>query len=572
MAISHPRKQPSGESSKSRPPSRAHTSTPPTPSAERVHRGLWSTFRSASRSGSQSSVGGQSTRSTAGENGAARSTPPPVPKLRQDSNGKRPRITIPPADELGVHVLNSPPPPYRRDDYAQDAEAEPDTLDLGGRCSPLCGLPSPKLTATVAPSTKGKEKERARGSRDRTRASIEDKGRRVEDVTRPMRVGSPIPREIEREKRTLFTPLPIEKVASGSGSGLSRRSSAKESVTGAIRAKRTKHGSFDFERPVSTNVGRVPSMRTALHRMGVGPDLLSRSSAQPMERTTSAKELPARPGESRIQVQKQSSSLPSSVGRPAKRPTLDVHAAPMARRPTDSSRETTSPLPPHHPSTRHPEHDPNTPNSSHSGHSSSLGRSAGGRMLRTLHGPFKFEPAVPPIPGSPAGEERPGRHSDVSASPSKLRQERVAAHGRSLDLGLTLSWAPQKVREDAVLSYNRPNSRLAGGSVKPPSRWRNDVAGEGNRLEAGSSRATSDVARAFKEALGDAAYATFKTCMSCHDCHVLIVGIHDGSNLQMFTVLTHKQSRWTDPMDSSLMQVDFLITLLLWTKGENRIF
>ncbi|PSS35426.1 hypothetical protein PHLCEN_2v1581 [Hermanssonia centrifuga] len=495
----------------------ANGTSSPTPDDQRS-RGLFSGFRSGSRSGSQSSVG--SSRSNVIERTSPRNTPPPpVPKLNADTS-KRTRISLstPLSPTVPVHVLNSPPPPYRQNDYARGRDdVEPDDLDLGGRCSPLCGLQS-AMAPTAGPSEKGKERERARGARDRSRETNDERERRrrqEKDITHPRRVGSPILREREREARAaLVAPAPLEKVASGSGSGTSRRSSTKESVTNAIKTKRTKHGSFDFERPVSALGGG--NIRTVLG-MGLGADSYDRARTQPMERSVSVKEKVPRAQELGVtQGHKMTSSLPSSVGR-TRRPVLDVDTAPaITRHATESSQATSAPASSatrsHH---HHADMDPISPTSSHSGHSSSLGRHTGGRLLRGMHGAFRFEPAVPPIPGSPATDERShlsGRAAGTSASPTKLRQGRVASKGRSLDLGLSLSWAPQKVKQEAVLSYGRQTSSTTGSTGRSRARWGGAMVDDQGRLGAGSSQASSDVAQAFREALGDAAYGTFKNC------------------------------------------------------------
>lgn len=172
---------------------------------------------------------------------------------------------------------------------------------------------------------------------------------------------------------------------------------------------------------------------------------------------------------------------------------------------------------------------PASPLSSTSGESSvhnrdgSWGRSGGKRMARGSHGPFKFEPAVPPIPGSPADTTRKTTVRSVSrpTSPSPMptptadtqlsrsQQARLAGKGRSLDLGLGLTWAPSKVREEAVLRVGRPQAGVSAttSAMRARSRWRG--ADEEGRLTAG---AASDVAEAFKEVLGDAAYGIFKNC------------------------------------------------------------
>ena len=95
-----------------------------------------------------------------------------------------------------------------------------------------------------------------------------------------------------------------------------------------------------------------------------------------------------------------------------------------------------------------------------------------------------------------------------------------------MDLGLSLSWAPQRVREEALLSYNNQNPGVGmggggGGSgsattSRVRTRWRGHGGGvdEEGRLDRPVTRSASGVAEAFREALGDAAYGTFKTCKS----------------------------------------------------------
>lgn len=467
------------------------------------------------RSGSGSSVGTQSSRSNAGGDVARESPPPLPPKPGSSSKPTRPLQVVPPTRAATYTSLNSPPPPYRLDDFEN---APPDELDLDGRCSPLCGLPSPRLTP-VGQSSKGKERERQRAwtpqERSREAGDRQDPRRRAEvEITHPRRVGSPVLRERESRidsrlgsragSRATAKPgpsaVPMEKV--GSGSGLSRKSSAKDSsASAALKGKRTKHGSFDFERPVSVT-GTATNMRTALRGLGVSFE------ASPLERSRSAKDMGAQPQV--LVKQPQSSSLPSRTGT---RPTIDTRAPPISRQPTDSSQGGNSTSTAGRSYFNYGDNDPISPISSNSGHSSSWGRKAG---VRTL-GPFKFEPAVPPIPGSPATDERDGRGARGAkdhSSPSKLRQEYAATKGRSLDLGLSLSWAPQKVREEAVLSYNRSTGGVSTSTGRVKTRWRGGAADEQGRLDTASSVDASGVAKAFKDALGDAAYVVFKTCES----------------------------------------------------------
>lgn len=482
VAITHPRKT-SDQSQESR-HAKGHddVSSPRT----QTNRGLWSGLRSASGS----SVGAQSSRSNVGES-ASRETPPPVPP-KPGSSSRQPPVA-PPSRSGTKDSLSVPPPPYNMNDYEH---AMADELEVDGRCSPLCGLPSPRLTP-VGASEKGKERERAKSSEDETRRKRESARRRREEkeITSPRRVGSPAIREKDRESR--MGAAPLEKVGSGSGSGASKKSLQRDSAPAAIKAKRTKHGSFDFERPMSVTGGM--NMRVALRHIGERLDPL------PIERSHSAKERPPAPPPKTSQ---QSSSLPISAGRHAKRPSVDVNASTLARHPTESSQGVHSAGRAYFNS---PDFDPVSPHSSHSGHSSSWGRNAGARLQRTLHGPFRFEPAVPPIPGSPASDLRSSGGSGGApekAAPSKLRPDRIASKGRSLDLGLHLSWAPQKVREEAILPYGS-DGRKSATTTRARARWRGGMVDEQGRL---CGRAASDVAQDFKEALGDTAYETFKTC------------------------------------------------------------
>lgn len=586
VSIQGPRKLSSRESSVAA--VRQNGASSPIP-ADQPSRSLWS---GRFRSGSGSSAGAHSSKSTVGEPSTFRETPPPPvpPKASTSAKVSRPVLVTsasrPPARQDTVNTLNSPPPPYEHSEYHQYSESE----DLAGRCSPLCGLPSPRLTPV---SEKGKEKERdrdrdkdrvrnversrgverakeaerdrlreaekqrvwaeqekekerervrqqekeilqrdkerARGSRDRqpdvARERDRRKGKEKEvEITQPRRVGSPGVKERERESRpaaattttTTITPAvaaaaaaaaqvaaaPIEKVASGSGSGNSKKS--KESIT-ATKVKRTKHGSFDFERPVSGAM----NMRTALRGLGVG---FYGHAPQPLDKSLS-KESGVRP-QDLSQHRQEPSAQSHWTGRSGKRPTVDVTAATLARSPTENSQ---SPNP--NSATRSHFHysdfDPVSPHSSQSAHSSSLGRSAGNRALRGAHGAFKFEPAVPPIPGSPAGDER-GAHAIRGLNPqperAKLARAASVTKGRSLDLGLSLSWAPQRVREEAILSYTQPGIRQAATTSRVRSRWRTAVADEHGRLDSSTTGSASSVAAAFKEALGDAAYGTFKNC------------------------------------------------------------
>ncbi len=473
-----------------------------------------------------------------------------------------------------VHVLNSP----RRGEFMED-DPDADLISLEGRCSPLCGFGTGTSSkGSYTSMDKGKEKERRRSSRDRsaerTRESRKEKERErerekeKERITHPRRVGSPLPRARQSASAVAVAAVPMEKSSSGQ-SGNSRRSGSKEhrvahprsgAETGvAARAKRIKHGSFDFERPVSAGSGAAPagggiSIRAALCNMSIGET--ERQSA--LQRSRNERAGPRRPTDDSVEDGSAPSSIPSKRGAldKGKKPAMDVHFAEPPSHELDHSTSTGH----HSQPTSHSSHSqprsrvhgnqpahsnstsshghrrdpvPASPMSTASGEASgessghnrdgSWGRSAGKRVGRASHGPFRFEPAVPPIPGSPADTDRKSAPRSVprpsSPSPlssldpmSKSQYARLAGKGRSLDLGLGLTWAPSRVREEAVLRVGGPRTGISSttsSAARARSRWRG--ADEEGRLTAG---AASDVAQSFKEALGDSAYGIFKNCQS----------------------------------------------------------
>ncbi|KAJ2985834.1 hypothetical protein NUW54_g10013 [Trametes sanguinea] len=182
---------------------------------------------------------------------------------------------------------------------------------MEGRCSPLCGFGGSSSKGSHASQEKGKEKEkeRMRGARERSwererqrgydrkekerekekeqareRRKDREKEKEREHITHPRRVGSPLPRDHRPRESTsavavasaVAPVLPLEKTTSADGV--------------AARAKRIKHGSFDFERPISAGVGVSGAstgvgMKAALRNMGVGGD----AAPHPLQRSLSAR-------------------------------------------------------------------------------------------------------------------------------------------------------------------------------------------------------------------------------------------------------------------------------------------
>ena len=155
MAITNPRRYEQTD----QPSNREHGTPSPLNGGQSNRKG-WGRFRS----GSGSSAGTHSSRSNNGERDRTQDTPPPVPPKPSSSSKTtqppQPLHVIPPERSVTYTSLNSPPPPYRLDDYEN---AEPEELDLTGRCSPLCGMPSPRFVP-AGPSVKGKERERVQSA------------------------------------------------------------------------------------------------------------------------------------------------------------------------------------------------------------------------------------------------------------------------------------------------------------------------------------------------------------------------------------------------------------------------
>lgn len=501
LTLSSPRMSSFGDANKSK-------SRPPTPGSH--------------PSGSK----GRSTTSRPSSSGVSSRTPDESKRHAKGDVGHN-RAGSPPMESSPARCMTASP--RHNGDY-EEVQNDVDSEALRDRCSPLCGW-GPSTSARG----KGKEKERPedweRFEEKETRHHVirteseRGKGR----ITNPRTVLSPT-QDLERGHRHVGG-VSMERVASGSGTSRTSRgrdgaaSVLPSSVQANIKAKRIKHGSFDFERPVSSTPARVLPSANVGGRPIAAPHALHRSS--------SSRNTPRRVTLDDSRPDRQT-PVPSSLPKTRTKPTLDIdtHNLTLARRTTGSSTATSRGQTPAIPrgsgskGQHGSETDPGSPiSSTHSGNSSALnsswGKNAGKRIARAAHPAFRFEPAVPTIPGSPAGSDERKRSiaSSNTSTPtppsplSKSRQARNAGKGRSLDLNLGLSWAPTKVREDAL-------SRTIAGRVTPDlaaragARWRPATADDGGRLGAGPSGA--EVAEAFREVLGDAAYSTFKTCRSPH--------------------------------------------------------
>ncbi|KAI6034443.1 hypothetical protein PISMIDRAFT_27210 [Pisolithus microcarpus 441] len=275
---------------------------------------------------------------------------------------------------------------------------------------------------------------------------------------------------------------------------------------------RSKLGSFDFERPVSAGLNHSSSTKSSQNQL-------------PLERTTSSDSMHATKSPlgthqpARIDSPIHSHLTPSHTGQ--------TSVVSFASIPSKSTEKGAS-------SNLFP------------GQSSSWGRASGRRMQKTSHGAFPFEhpvssPSSPlpdsfDIPNSTVGGQRhrdsPARFSpaptdspwvpmfDVPAKHYKNqsqtsqdadaglpKQERKAkGKGRSMDLGLGLSWAPTRVREEAII----PGLFVAGENIRA------------NGLSYGS-----DVTKAFESILSATDFEAFKKYVRRYDAHVISF---DGPN------------------------------------------
>ncbi|KAJ3763214.1 hypothetical protein EV360DRAFT_33964 [Lentinula raphanica] len=312
-------------------------------------------------------------------------------------------------------------------------------------------------------------------------------------------------------------------------------------ITTSIRS--AKHGSFDFERPgwglgVSTVTRSLSGTSGNSGITGFSGGRHSNRSGESMESATRVEGSATR---------KKSSTAAGSSKR-AEHRAQKQHVSPND-----------DPAPPYSAVPTSVEASPG------SGLSSSLGRSGGkrtgfarliGLAGYTAHGAFSFEPPVP-SPISPTFSHASQESNAVKGQQEETERERenkkdrkrmketnryseqntpdVSTHsstsspqarkGRSLDLGIGLSWAPTKVREDVLL----PGGIFANG--KGLNGRVSDSTSSRHGLRAGRDRAVNefgvedrskvgrDVAEMFKKALDPEGYRAFKKYVHQFDAH-----------------------------------------------------
>jgi hypothetical protein len=273
--------------------------------------------------------------------------------------------------------------------------------------------------------------------------------------------------------------------------------------------RRIKHGSFDFERPVSglnrssstvntslvKGEGLTQSSRTsaATHR----PSALERTASSSSDRTGKSRKFAYHPTRADSPIIAQLSA--SHTGETS---VVSFSSASASAQSKSTGKSAPGPS-----------------------QSSSWGRASGRRTQRTSHGPFPFEPAssvtssplptssaLPPYPPSPNRQEFDIPEGPASFSPSSplrselglrggsIRNKSQSARsreqdgekkgkGRSLDLKLGLSWAPNHVRQEAVIH----GSLLSQKQEEERNRGK-------------------DVTKVFENVLSESGFETFKKC------------------------------------------------------------
>ncbi|KAF4575113.1 hypothetical protein EYR36_006469 [Pleurotus pulmonarius] len=316
-----------------------------------------------------------------------------------------------------------------------------------------------------------------------------------------------------------------------------------------LTSRGTKHGSFDFERPGWSGVASGKASTMARSVSGGS--------------TSGGSALTSRTGGSGVN-QSRESVAGNGIGRTSRKGSAEM---PPILRPHDYDaagyRRTTPIEPDHTGSSTH------TSASGATGLTSSFGRSSGRKVIGGVsklfgggHGPFPFEPPVPspamstgstnPSPSSAEGfarqqdqrllsrgraeEPSEGRSRTKFASRATGRDKpavpvpippppnsstkasagyRSGTKGRSLDLNLGLSWAPNKVREEALLPFGRSLS------ISRRAEHTRGHAGDDrqHRLDADLAKIGRDIAEIFRNVLDEEGYAEFRKYVHRFDAH-----------------------------------------------------
>ncbi|KAG2042208.1 hypothetical protein BDR03DRAFT_944811 [Suillus americanus] len=330
--------------------------------------------------------------------------------------------------------------------------------------------------------------------------------------------------------------------------------------------RRIKHGSFDFERPVS-GLNRSSSTVNASLVKGEGltqsgktgaaahrPTALERTTSSSSDRTGKSRKFAYHPTRADSPILAQLSA--SHTGETS---VVSFSSASASAQSKSTGKSAPGPA-----------------------QSSSWGRASGRRTQRTSHGPFPFEPAssvsnsplptssaLPPYPSSPHQQEFDIPEGPVSLPPSSplrselgfgggsIRDKSQSARGRvqqvheqagekkgkgrSLDLKLGLSWAPNRVRQEAVIH----GSLLSQKQEEERNRGK-------------------DVTKVFENVLSESEFETFKKYVHRFDAHLIPLEGPRG-------LLTHVKNLLTTSSVSQTEKVELLDQFARFVEGHSEV-
>ena len=312
-------------------------------------------------------------------------------------------------------------------------------------------------------------------------------------------------RSVERGKDVrMVTPAPAAENERGRESQNSAREQAKQNaanISGPMNLKvnrsRIKHGSFDFERPLSTSFGH--------------PVRATRSGSR--QASTETEKNVGGPGSSTYPIQEERSALARSQSvRNSDQGQTKIRFADETkgtqtrnRGPHDARSRTTSPpskstgrglglLKNPNPSSAQT----NRPEGGSWGRNTSTRVGLGVPVYTNGLPSFGMSATSLQLNGVTNAPPSRSNSPQITTVPmDRAGMKRQAGGGRSLDLGLELNWAPTRVREEAVMDFSEMGVR---------SKWREEAEmKELYRMK---------VLESFERVLGENGYAKFRECVS----------------------------------------------------------
>jgi hypothetical protein len=364
-----------------------------------------------------------------------------------------------------VNIINATPPRNQNPDIRQTSrdEAYQRLVKAERRKSPLAKLIPPMFR---------------RNSAD------------VQSETKISRVGSPILRAPTREERSSTSLSVPEPTASSSRTKIT---STGSTAPPPRKIMYSRHDSFDFEVPSTSKTASVQPSDTKVRF--VEPAIEERADG---DSGVSGLRSEVGHGSSQVEYVQSKSHRPSKAdaqGRverhDSRRTTIDSQPRSL---PSHSSRVSSSAS------------DPKWRTNATAG-PAPLGTTS------TSHGLplFSFEQANPsPSPSATSFSSHTSARS-VPATSSLAPSDRRRNKAQSLELGIGLTWAPTKVRQEAVISFGKGN-RMGKSKWGIDARMSEVLLEDNGMQEFGMVAPKQDIMQSFKQVLDEPGYITFKRC------------------------------------------------------------